>query len=558
MAKIYHGAGHDDTSSPAEEALFERFKALPPEYTVFHSVPWITHPSKRGTVGEADFIIAHPSRGLLVTEVKGGLIDVKQGNWTSTSRSGKVYDIKDPCQQADRSVYNLQRWLQRDRRTSGFSYAIYPLVILPDSHVAKDIRPDCPRDIIIDMGRVETLEQSISAAYDYWEGRYGGPNKKVMDGKKAVTALVDLLVPSMTLSPPIALAFERERQAIERLTQRQYRTLNRLRKFHRAAIVGGAGTGKTLLAMEKAQQLATAGMKVLIVCFNKPLSDFLEQSIEDPNITVCTYHSLAGQAIHWAKLGGSTFRDDSFYEQVAERLMDALEVIQKDEKAREKHLFDAVLVDEAQDFEEEWWIPVPDLLKDKENGILYVFFDDNQRIYQQISNIPMDERPFYLDENCRTTQAINRAMTKYAKTDDEVVSYGPEGRPVEHIPAEGEKATREAMRKLLHRLVNQENVAPEDIIVLTPTRKRSMWEKDEMMGNLVLTWDMDTIMNGAIRVQTIHSFKGLEEALVILTELDKLREDNHDELIYVGLSRARHHVVVIGDFPEPQAQTEEE
>ena len=51
-------------------------------------------------------------------------------------------------------------------------------------------------------------------------------------------------------------------------------------------------------------------------------------------------------------------------------------------------LFDPIIVDEAQDFEDTWWIPLPDLLKEPDNGVFYVFFDDNQRIYTQISNGP--------------------------------------------------------------------------------------------------------------------------------------------------------------------------
>lgn len=56
-----------------------------------------------------------------------------------------------------------------------------------------------------------------------------------------------------------------------------------------------------------------------------------------------------------------------------------------------------------------------------------------------------------------------------------------------------------------------------------------------------------TNMHMAVRVCTIYSFKGLESAVIILTELDKLYPDVAQQLMYVGLSRARNHVVVLGD-----------
>jgi ATP-dependent exoDNAse (exonuclease V) beta subunit len=107
----------------------------------------------------------------------------------------------------------------------------------------------------------------------------------------------------------------------------------------------------------------------------------------------------------------------------------------------------------------------------------------------------------------------------------------------------------------LHRLINQEGIRPEDIILLTPaSEKRSQWKNDDQLGNFILTWNMDTEMEGAIRICTIYRYKGLESAVVILTELNQRREEISDPLIYVGLSRARHHAVVIGELPKSETE----
>src|SRR5690606_20615950 len=101
-----------------------------------------------------------------------------------------------------------------------------------------------------------------------------------MDGKPAVDALIELIVPSRKLQPKIAEVFARERRKIDELTLTQYRILRQLKQHKRAAIVGGAGTGKTMLAIEKAAQLAETGAKVLFLCFNRNLARWIDSHVK--------------------------------------------------------------------------------------------------------------------------------------------------------------------------------------------------------------------------------------------------------------------------------------
>jgi hypothetical protein len=104
---------------------------------------------------------------------------------------------------------------------------------------------------------------------------------------------------------------------------------------------------------------------------------------------------------------------------------------------------------------------------------------------------------------------------------------------------------------VLSKLVNEQGIDPSAIVALTPVaEKRSQWKSDERLGNFVLIWNMNTEMDKADRVSKIHSLKGLASAVVILTELDRRFEEISDQIIFVGLSRERHHAVVIGDLPQ--------
>jgi hypothetical protein len=550
--KVYRGAGADDTTSDAELLLAEKFESLPDAFTVLHSVKWFA--KARGTIGEADFVVAHPEYGVLVVEVKGGQISVERGNnraeWYSTGLSGRTVPIKDPCEQADRNRWALRDWLGADPRTSGYSYAIFPAVALPDSRVERDVRPDCPADIFIDLTHLDDLEARLLAIYRYWQVHAGQVDRR-MGGRAAVDALLDLLVPTRTLRPRIAEVFERERRKIDELTQQQFTVLKLLRRYKRAAIVGGAGSGKTMLAMEKAQQLAEAGYRVLFLCYNRSLADWLYKTVGSENIFVCTYHALIGITRGWAGITyGSNLSWDELSERAPDLLLDAASIIRAPGSGAEDKLFDAVIVDEAQDFEEHWWISLPEVLSDPQNGVIYLFFDDNQRLYSDLGSVPMEQPPFFLTENCRNTQHIHAALTPYAHTTEDVECNGPEGRPIEMIPAPTPSAAKQELQRVLHRLVNEEQIPLNDIIVLTPSsEKRSHWKPDQILGNFVLTWDTASDMRHAVRVSTIYRFKGLESAVVILTELEQAREEIRDQLLYVGLSRARHHVVVIGSLP---------
>jgi hypothetical protein len=97
---------------------------------------------------------------------------------------------------------------------------------------------------------------------------------------------------------------------------------------------------------------------------------------------------------------------------------------------------------------------------------------------------------------------------------------------------------------------NEEGVSTEEIIIITPKSERnSIWKSDTQLGNFILSWNMETEMELAIRVCTIFSFKGLESSVIILSELDKAPSEILKQLIYVGLSRARHHTLVLGALP---------
>ncbi len=140
-------------------------------------------------------------------------------------------------------------------------------------------------------------------------------------------------------------------------------------------------------------------------------------------------------------------------------------------------------------------------------------------------------------------------MIAYADGDDITACIGPEGRALD-IRNTGDP--QKDLQRVLHELINEQGVKSEDIIILTPASKeRSQWKNLLRLGNFALTWELKHNVPMWVRVSTIYSYKGLESSVVILTELDKAKQEVRDMLIYVGMSRAKNHVIVIGDLPKP-------
>ncbi|CAN5586761.1 hypothetical protein BH23CHL2_BH23CHL2_11200 [soil metagenome] len=179
-----------------------------------------------------------------------------------------------------------------------------------------------------------------------------------------------------------------------------------------------------------------------------------------------------------------------------------------------------------------------ELLRDPEEGIFYVFYDDQQAIYNRDQAYPFDIEPFELTENLRNTRAIHQHIARFY--DDRVRSAGPEGRPPVIVQTDEPLA---ALGEQLHRLVGEGHVAVSNFVVLTPASEaRSRWKTGQRAGRYTLTWQ-DPPPDGQVLVSTIHSFKGLESPVVILTEMDRYPDDHR--LYLVACSRAKHELVVI-------------
>ncbi len=185
----------------------------------------------------------------------------------------------------------------------------------------------------------------------------------------------------------------------EKLTSEQFNVLKMLRHFKRVRISGCAGSGKTLIAIEKAIRLSEAGLSTIIICHNPFLSNYIKSFTKGKPIYVVSFEEWIYKLIN--KQLSNTYKWSKFSEPTKTELKSAIDNLKRDEIT-----FDAVIVDEAQDFRNEWWEIIQIVLKDNDHGILYIFHDDNQALLPHRANYPIKETIIDLSKNCRNSGAI--------------------------------------------------------------------------------------------------------------------------------------------------------
>jgi hypothetical protein len=513
---------------------------LDDDFVVFHSVAW--HAQSRKPDGEADFLIAHPELGFIVVEVKGGAIDFEasRARWSSRDRLGETHAIKDPFTQALNAKHEIVRELLDDPRwPRGRRVQMGYVVIFPDMVVtASGFTSRGKRDVLLGKNDLATLGHQIQTRLRYWQQT----DPAEPPGPGGVEAAVERFGRSWSYRIPLREAIEGDEQRIIELTGQQMEILTALGRHRRVAIGGCAGSGKSLLAIAKAEELARSGKRVLLTCFNRALAQHWNSMLDlADGVEVRHFHGFCRDRVMAAHIKvPSKLTGDAYASWLPTGLLDAI--------ATDPKLYDVIIVDEGQDFATDW-LEALELLLDDQTGIFYVFFDDNQRLHQSDKLPGWLGEPYELTRNVRNSDSIGELVREFYSGPMRL--SGVNGQPVKvavELPdADGVPGTIAGLRAVLRQL-RDEGADPADIAILTghkfdrllTHRRMGPWtlhSRDEAAGNVL--------------VETIHSFKGQDSAIVILADLGDLaiRADGGDRTaeatLYVGMSRARSLLILL-------------
>jgi hypothetical protein len=519
--------------NPGERIVWETLMAQLPEDGIILSNLRILEYEQEY---EIDFVVAVPELGVSVIEVKGGHITPNDDStFTQGDRSGSR--SIDPLSQVMKNKNELKRFLAAKSSVQHFDSR--PAIIFPHGEIPSTYsRPNLPRSIIsdhVDLSNLVSRLENDLRNYHY--------RPSALELRAIVQALGRNVSTHHTI---IEDGHKRDLQVTE-LTEQQFKVLDLCKAMPRFAVLGAAGCGKTFVAIEQGRRKSRAGAKVLFLCYNRGLAEYLTRQFQtfpesDRPFLVSTFHSLDSKFKWTIDSNVSKTQDywDSGYSKFISEKLSSTPIEDK---------FDVVIIDEAQDFLPNWWETVLCLLRDPDKGNIFAFGDIRQGIFGHATDIPVTPAALNLDINMRNSVPIGEIAALCLE--DEVHMAGLGGPPVQYVECDQNESVA-AADKCVQDLLT-EGWKKSDICVLTTSSKHPSHLQRAPWRNSSEYWD-SYFLEDEVFYGTVFGFKGLERRVIVLAMNGWKIEEAKKDLLYTAITRARDLLIICGS-PEDLRQS---
>lgn len=541
MAKMIPDLPKEFDSKSQEGLMFDELSSLSDDYYVFHSFSIVLVKKKELHESETDFVIFHPKKGIICLEAKAGQVDYTDGAW----RYGSGIKMKKdgPYNQASANKwklkdYMIEKGLQFELEKCKLLHAVW----FPDIPLSKikgrQLPSEADPQITLTSDSFGRIEEEISRIFSYDISAGVITDLSERDVKNI---LEKVLAPSFSLISLGEVQKERTQRVFKRMLTEQVALLNYLEEQNNAIINGLAGTGKTVMAVEKARMHADKGEKVLFLCYNSFLKEYLKSTYENPYISYYTIDGFTCKICDTEK---------SDYNILEEKLLD--------DYCTGNFPYQHIIIDEGQDFgkDELEEINIISLLKDiaisnndvnNTNRTFYLFYDKNQMI--QSDNVPK-----YIEEadckltlyrNCRNTTNIAQTSLRFLGSDS--APRLADSATLGDIPKMGFITNVENAVELLNREIEKYFEDGYSMITILTCKTETSSIFAEYVKDSVYRYK-----NKNLRFTTCRKFKGLESDVVILVDIDRETFDDGTELMYVGASRAKYKLSCLVNMSEEE------
>ena len=537
MAKMIPAKPRTITPSSLEDIMFDALANLPDDYYVFHSLRIITVDQGVFNESETDFVIFNPQKGIISLEAKAGQVYYENGDWYYGS--GILMSHDGPFSQASGNKWKLKSLFEKGPckelvRKCKFLHAVW-FPSLSEQDVKRAVFPTEASK------RITLCKEALFAPLDYISSIFDielpigiETNLTDAESKRIVT---EVLCPAFDILPAMSLDRDLKSHIFHRMLEEQKGLLNYLEAQQTAVIQGVAGTGKTLIAVEKARRHAEKGERVLFLCYNQRLRQHLHEGNDNANIEYYTIDGLACRLCNTAVANYSKLRAklEEYY-------------------LEESFPYDHVIIDEGQDFgqdniEENAIISLLESIivdREERSGTFYIFYDQLQlvqgnKVPTYISNA---DCRLTLYKNCRNTENIATTSMKPLKEKKPRLFGGSiKGKvPKIYFLKQGE-----ALRQQVDLVIGEYRASGiADITILTCGTEQS-----SMLAEFV----QNGFYNNSVPFTTCRKFKGLEADAIILVDVghDELCGDG-TRLFYVGASRARFYLSIMTTMTDEECK----
>lgn len=531
-----------------ERLTYERLgRDLDRDWVILHSLGLHGHENKLW--GEADIVILS-TRGIFALEVKGGKVSCRNGVWTFGDPQGKHYTKReDPWTQAKGTMYAVKAVLEDADPT--FRHILFGFGVVMPMETFTATGAEIEPAVLLDRREFRRhLGFFVGQLHHQWTGVYEARHGRTprLPDLALVRRARELLRPDVESAFDLGGWLTGVESKLVSLTRDQIRASRRIAANPRTVVRGRAGTGKTLLAVERARLLAAEGRRVLYLCFNQLLAAHVRGVLHDEaageSVEVCHIHAFYQDVITRAGMQGRLADAGDpktlFAETFPRTFVDA--AIELDLAP-----WDVLVVDEAQDILTPDHLEAFDLLLGVpgiNRGRWHIFLDPQQNIF---GNVMLNEVQRRLEEaqpafddlfqNCRNTREV-AVHASIVSGIDLAIEGAADGIPCGNVYAADDDGLRAALEKCVADLIGQ-GVPPAQIAVLSTRRRENsvVARVKKLAGQLLV--DVLEARPGDLVFSTMHAFKGLERPVVLAIDMDELGEPDLTMLHYAGLSRAR-------------------
>ncbi|SDH55334.1 Nuclease-related domain-containing protein [Paraburkholderia steynii] len=530
MAQVFPGGWNDRLVSGAAKREIETLgvlqRGLPDSYSVYHGVHWTQLNKGFSIFGEADFVIVSPAGRVLVIEQKSGALEETPDGLTKLY-AGKSKSVSS---QIARTIGGMHG---RFKDAFGAQkYKLEEMLYCPDYRVKFPAISGVNPERIVDAARKDKLVSIVEAILP--------TDEPPLPCRGRIHAF---LADELSLTPDVRAMIGEVTRFVTRVSG-GLATWARSIEFEpfRLRVIGTAGSGKTQLAIRVLDDVVNGGRRALYLCFNRPLADHL-RSIVPAGATVLTYHQLCQHAA--ARLGHAIdFADDHVFASLERALRDW----QPDDAER----FDTVIVDEGQDFRQEWVVPIERLLR--KNGRFWWLEDPMQNLYLRKSV----ELPRWVEvramANHRSPHDVVRFIGMLSGAPMAIEAAGPFTESDVSLTTYTDGGAMQATRDALDQAAAA-GFSASDIALLTfHGRDKSLLPVLDRLGRYALrgfTGAYDehgapVYRDGDITVETVYRFKGQSAPCVVLTEVDfEQFDDATFRRLFVGATRATMKLFIV-------------
>jgi len=491
---------------------------------------------------EVDILLINELLGVVAIEVKGGPFTIRKGQWY---RRDEIVDPSPPRQAQD-AAYELRNQLR------GYSpllerIHVQPAVALPDlrdlGDLADRLPPGVDRAQLLFLDDLTASEGGLEDRL--WELVGTNVHNRPLAADQ-VEGVLGFLRPDVYFCWDPQAQAEYARAALNRISIAQTGALATLDLNRSVVVDGGAGSGKTRLALAWAQRAIQRGERTLLTCYNDPISEWLgEMSPRHHLLTVGPFLRTLLALGGLPPLGEPPDPNEDNEEWWATEPFRHL--VEHFGELTDR--FDTIVIDEAQDFSPEWIDLAERLLVDDKVGRLLRVVDPDQSIYGRGFELPLPGSDLVrasLTVNCRNTRSVVDVLRRFGGSP--AAPGAPQGEPVEFIGCSSPDEAVAVVGEVLGGFVGDSYIEPANILICTADtdRKAQRDLRDLIRGESpggfsCVGWE--DRLGGHIVCETVHRSKGLERDAVVFATLD----DDLDEILaYVGMSRAISRLVVVG------------